>query len=241
MSTAPVGKELDTPVSEALPAPCRIWVLEDHDAIRQLLAQFVLVKPTYTVVGASARASDLIEACRRGEVDLVLLDLVLDGVGGLQVLEELATLTPRPKAVVFSGTATLHTVQAALSLGVSAYVDKSASLDQLRVAIARAAEGGVYFSERVSTIMRRLVEQRNAGSGGSHVLTSRELRVLELIARGFSAKELAAEVGLSEPAIYKIKQSISTKLQAWTDQQLTLNALRMGLIGALDEDPRPRR
>lgn len=216
--------------------PCRIWVLEDHNAIRQLLADFVLVQPGYKVAGASARAEPLIEACKRGEVDLVLLDLMLEGTGGLKVLDTLTSLNLKPKVVVFSATVTLNTVQAALSWGVSGYVEKAAPLDQLQSAIARAASGGVYFSERVSTMVRRLIEQRSAGADAANALTPRELRVLELVARGMSAKQLAKELALSEPAIYKVKQAISAKLHAWTDQELTLNALRMGLIGSLEEE-----
>lgn len=216
---------------------CRIWVLEDHNAIRQLLSDFVLVQPGYKVAGASARAEPLLEACKQGEVDLVLLDLMLEGIGGLKVLEQLSTFNPKPRVVVFSATVTMHTVQAALGWGVSGYVEKAAPLDQLQAAIARAASGGVFFSERVSTMVRRLIEQRGIGAESANALSARELRVLELVARGMSAKQLAKEMSLSEPAIYKVKQAISAKLQAWTDQELTLNALRMGLIGSLEQEP----
>ncbi len=236
MNNRPVVSSTNTP--PPTPArPCRIWVLEDHNAIRQLLADFVLVQPGYKVAGASARAEPLLEACKKSEVDLVLLDLMLEGIGGLKVLEELSAFTPRPRVVVFSATVTMHTVQAALSWGVSGYVEKAAPLEQLQSAIARAATGGVFFSERVSTMVRRLIEQRSQGTEGPNTLTPRELRVLELVARGMSAKQLAKEMNLSEPAIYKVKQAISAKLHAWSDQELTLNALRMGLIGSLDEDP----
>lgn len=219
------------------PPSCRIWVLEDHNAIRQLLADFVVVQPGHKLAGASARAEPLIEACQRGEVDLVLLDLMLEGTGGLKVLEQLSSIATRPRVVVFSATVTMHTVQAALGWGVSGYVEKAAPLEQLQIAITRAATGGVYFSERVSTMVRRLIEQRSAGVDSANALTARELRVLECVARGLTAKQLAREFNLSEPAIYKVKQAISSKLKAWTDQELTLNALRMGLIGSLGEDP----
>ena len=216
---------------------CRIWILEDHHAIRQLLAEFVLVQPGLKVVGAGADHEALLQACAAGQVDLVLLDLMLDGCGGLTVLEMLGEGAARPKVIIFSAVVTLHTVHAALHWGVSGYVEKAAPLEELQAAIARVAGGGVYFSERVSSIARTLVEGR--GHRRSAVaLTPRELNVLGMIARGMNAKLLAERMGLSEPAIYKIKKIIADKLQTNSDQELTLTALRMGLIGPF-ETPLP--
>lgn len=212
---------------------CRIWILEDHHAIRQLLTEFVLVQPGLKVVGAGGDHAALVQACAAGQVDLVLLDLMLDGCGGLNVLERLGQGTGRPKVVIFSAVVTLHTVHAALHWGVSGYVEKAAPLEELQAAIARVAGGGVYFSERVSSIARTLVEGR--GHRRSAVaLTPRELNVLAMIARGMNAKLLAEHLSLSEPAIYKIKKTIAEKLQTNSDQELTLTALRMGLIGSFE-------
>lgn len=230
-----VSTPLQSPSAEH---PCRIWVLEDHAAISQLLTDFIAGEPAYRVAGASANSEPLLAACARGEVDLVLLDLMLEGIGGLRVLDELNRFEPRPKVVVFSATVTQHTVKTALSWGVQGYVEKAAPLEELHAAIARAASGGVFLSRRVSAITRRLIEQRNPKLEDA-ALSPRELRVLELLARGVTTKEIARELSLSEPATYRVKNAISAKLQAWSDPELTLQALRMGLIGALESDQGP--
>lgn len=214
--------------------PCRIWILEDHDAIRQLLGDFVALHPQWTLAGASTRGKPMVEACARGEVDVVLLDLILEGRGGLKVLEDLAAIEPRPKVIVFSAVLTVHSVQSALCWGVNGYIEKAAPLPELEAAIERAAQGGVYLSERVSAIARSLVS-RGHHTGEGALLTPRDLRVLELVARGTNTKALARVLGLSEPATYRLKGQVAAKLNAQSDQELTLIALRMGLISAMEE------
>lgn len=217
-------------------SPLRTWVLEDHAIVRDLLVEFLQRQRDLQVVGASGSATPFLTACVKGEVDLAILDLMLEDTGGLRVLETLHTLPRPPKVIVFSAVLTLDTVQTALRLGACGYIEKAAPLEELSAALERVASGGVYLSPCVSAIASRLVEQQTR-SQRPNTLTPRELSVLAKIAAGMNAKALARELGLSEPATYKIKRSICTKLNVESDQALTLVALRMGLISAESISP----
>lgn len=127
-----------TLASSATRKPSRLWIVEDHESIRELLCDFARGLPAVELIGNSRNAEPMLATAKRDGLDLVILDLLLEGSGGLQVLEQLSAVSPRPKVIVFSGMATLHTVQTAVEWGVTGYVHKSSSLEDLRQAIDRS-------------------------------------------------------------------------------------------------------
>lgn len=216
----------------------RLWIVEDHESIRELLCSFAREIDTLELVGSSRSAEPMLAAARSEEVDLVILDLMLESQGGLQVLDLLTELPRRPKVIILSGMATIHTVQAAVEWGVAGYVDKSAPLDDLRHAIERSRGDGAYFSSGPSTLIRKFI-QRRGNEDGRPALTARDRVIVQKTAQGVHTKRIAEALKLSEPSIYKLKKSIMRKLDVHSDQQLTLCALRMGLIHPSGED-RPK-
>ena len=219
----------DTPPHPSSQDPSRLWIVEDHESIRELLCTFARGLNQVALVGSSRNAEPMLTAARREEIDVVILDLMLEGDGGLQVLDFLTDLPRKPKVIVFSGMATLHTVQAAVEWGVAGYVDKSASLDDLRRAIDRSREEGAYFSSGPSSLIRQFI-QRRGSEAGRPALTARDRVIVQKTAQGVHTKRIAEALKLSEPSIYKLKKSIMRKLDVNSDQELTLCALRMGLI-----------
>jgi DNA-binding NarL/FixJ family response regulator len=125
--------------------------------------------------------------------------------------------------------ATLHTVQTAVEWGVTGYVHKSSSLEDLRQAIDRSRGEGAYFSSGPSALIRQFVQRRGT-EADSPALTPRDREIVQRTAQGVHTKRIAESLNLSEPSIYKLKKSIMRKLEVNTDQELTLCALRMGLI-----------
>jgi DNA-binding NarL/FixJ family response regulator len=218
-----------TLASSATRKPSRLWIVEDHESIRELLCDFARGLPAVELIGNSRNAEPMLATAKRDGLDLVILDLLLEGSGGLQVLEQLSAVSPRPKVIVFSGMATLHTVQTAVEWGVTGYVHKSSSLEDLRQAIDRSRGEGAYFSSGPSALIRQFVQRRGA-EADSPALTPRDREIVQMTAQGVHTKRIAESLSLSEPSIYKLKKSIMRKLEVNTDQELTLCALRMGLI-----------
>ena len=218
-----------TQAPSATHKPSRLWIVEDHESIRELLCDFARGLPAVELIGSSRNAEPMLATAKRDGLDLVILDLLLDGSGGLQVMELLSAVNPRPKVIIFSGMATLHTVQTAVEWGVTGYVHKSSSLEDLRQAIDRSRAEGAYFSSGPSALIRQFVQRRGT-EADSPALTPRDREIVQRTAQGVHTKRIAESLNLSEPSIYKLKKSIMRKLEVNTDQELTLCALRMGLI-----------
>lgn len=207
----------------------RVWIVEDHAAIRELLQDFLAELPSVKVVGAGDTAEPAIAAARAGQVDLVVLDLMLRQSGGLAALPEFSALSPAPKILVFTAATTLQTVEVCVRHGVSGYVEKDASLDRLQEAIDHIRQGKVYFTEGANGILRQLVTRRS-NARPELVLDERTLALLRLIAKGLPMKSVARELGVSRPYTYRLRQELLRKLNVRSDQEAALAALSMGLL-----------
>lgn len=225
--------------SSAVSAPCRIWIVEDHQLFRQLLGDYLRTISGITITGESEDDGPLF-AHGVENVDVIVLDLNLKITGGMRILEKLQRLRKSPAVMILSACATEHAVHRALQLGARAYVDKTASLDEIRVGLEQISSGGVYFSE---TVRRALIKvtARSRGAAGDAV-TERETVVLSLIAAGAMVKEVASELNLSKWAIYRVRGELRRKLDLRSDRELIDYAARIGLAETLpsrrSEDPR---
>lgn len=217
----------------------RVWIIEDHVLFRELLGDFLRLRTGTAVVGSSSDETGLLEACDAGGVDVVILDLNLNRSGGMRILEALSRRPSFPAVMILSGTATEHSVQLATRLGARAYVDKTAALDEVALALARIASGGVYFSEAPSRLLSQLAF-RGVNSEVNPDLTARETEILRRVARGVMVKEIATDLKMSKWAVYRVRAELLRKLAARSDRDLISYALRIGLAdleGAGMEEP----
>ncbi|MBM3842035.1 MAG: response regulator transcription factor [Verrucomicrobia bacterium] len=217
-ASAPAGAE----------TPRRIWIVEDHISVRQLLEAFINLIPGFKVVGVSAGKAPAWEASQRGEVDLVVLDLMIPGIGGINALQKLRALPVPPRVIIYSGTTTVHSLQLALAHGAAGYVDKGDSIEELKVGLQRVSEGGIYFSQGASRLMSSLMR---SGPGGMLKLEPTEFRVLELLAGGYSIKDIAKEMKLADQKVYRTRQSLMERADARNAQDLVRYAFEIGLVG----------
>lgn len=214
--------------------PCRVWIIEDHLSIRQLLESFVGLLPGFAVTGSSPGAEPAFAAAAAGGIDVVILDLMIRGDGGIAALLRLGELARPPRVLIYSATATIHSLQLSLAHGAAGYVEKSDSLEELRTALQRLRGGGFHFSPGPSRLLTSLLRppartrQRAADV---------ELKVLEKLARGNTIKATAQELGLSTQKVYRLRQALMRRANAHTTQDLTRYAIEVGLVGASRGDP----
>lgn len=216
------------PLPETAP-PSRVWFVEDHAAIRELVLDFLAEMPGFEVVGSSDQVEPALAAAAEGRIDLLLLDLMLPGVGGVKALESFMALPRKPRVLVFSAIASVQSVERCLQLGVSAYIEKSAPLSHLQNALIRVRDGGMYLTDGVNEILRQIV-MRSVGQQHQPLLDDRSLALLRLICRGTPIKSAAAALGVSEPYVYRMRQAILQEFGVSTDQELAIAALTMGLL-----------
>lgn len=211
---------------------CRVWIVEDHASVRQMLELFVSSMPGFVVAGASVDEVPAIEAATQAAVDVVLLDLMLPGQGGMNALKRMSQVPAAPRTVIFSATATAHSLRLAIALGAFGYVDKADALDELQVALQRVRSGGVHFSDRPSRLLTAMMAEGRAMQAPTD---RKELSVLELLAAGRSVSETAADLRLSKKKIYGIRQTLMNHAKARSPTELIRYAREIGLNGP----PRP--
>lgn len=213
--------------------PCRVWIIEDHLSIRQLLESFVSLQPGFVVAGSSPDAAPALSVARAGEVDLVILDLMIRGEGGIAAMIKLRALPRPPGVLVYSATSTVHSLQLALAHGATGYVEKTDSLEELKLALTRLREGGMHFSTGPSQLLTTLLRPSARGRARAE---QTELQVLEKLARGMTIKEAAHELHLSTQKVYRVRASLMERADAHSSQDLTRYAIEVGLVGAHRSD-----
>jgi two-component system response regulator EvgA len=212
---------------------CRVWIIEDHLSIRQLLESFLGILPGFAVAGSSPDAEPAVAAAKRGDTDLIILDLMIRGEGGMAALQQFSGLPRPPRVLIYSATTTIHSLQLSLANGAAGYVEKSDSLDELKLALNRLREGGMHFSPGPSRLLASILRTPARTRKRADDV---ELKVLEKLARGNTIKATAHDLGLSVQKVYRLRQTLMNRSNVRTTQDLTRYAIEVGLVGARRED-----
>ena len=202
-------------------------VVDDHQAIRELLST-VLVKQsarTLEVVGQAGSGQEAVDVCLKQRPELVILDMFLPGMNGVEVLSTLRKRMPRMRVIFFSGCMQEQLIAQAVAQGVDGYVLKTQPLKSLLDAVERVCDGGKYFDPSLSRLNNRM-----AIMPGWQTLTSREREVAKLIAEGNSTKEAATRLGISVKTLDKHRSHMMKKLGVHDAVAVTRYAISAGLI-----------
>jgi len=208
-----------------------VIVVDDHDLFRGNLVE-LLEERGIRVVGEAALAADGIRQAIKLHPDVVLMDLSMPGMSGVEATQRLAAAAPLVRVLALTVVADDRHVMDALLAGACGYLLKEASIDQIVAGIKAAARGESMLSPRIaSRLVGRLREpdETEPGLGGAG-LTPREYEVLELVARGMDNTEIAQELNLSQHTVKNHVSSILVKLQVENRIQAAVRAVRGGLL-----------
>jgi DNA-binding NarL/FixJ family response regulator len=208
-----------------------IVVADDHGIVREGLRRMLESEPDFTVVGEAEDGRAVLEEVRKTLPDIVVLDITMPKLGGLETLERLRADYSGTKVILLSVHNDPPFIQSAIALRVDGYVLKNGRADEILTAIREVMKGGSYFSPAVA---REIVEQvRSPNSESPNPFTSlsaREREVLHMIADGLSAKEVATELSISTKTVEAHRTSLMRKLNVRKATELVRYALRHGLI-----------
>ncbi len=188
----------------------RVLIVDDHPVVREGLAAVLEDTKDVRVVGAVGSAEEALASVAVGSPDVVLLDLELPGMNGVDAIPRLTAAAPRPRVVVLTAYDTEERVLGALKAGAAGYLLKGAGAAEIVQAIRAVAAGGSYLTPRVAA---RVVAQVNAPRRSGR-LSDRERQVLRLVARGRSNKQIARDLGITERTVKFHMTSIFNKLGA---------------------------
>jgi NarL family two-component system response regulator LiaR len=205
-----------------------VLVVDDHAVVREGLRTFLELQEGIAVVG---EAGDGEEAVRQAEAlrpDVVLMDLVMPRLDGVGAMRELRRRLPATRVIVLTSFAEDERLLPAIQAGAAGYLLKNVAPAELARAVRAAHAGDALLDPHVAA---RLVEAlaQPAGEEPPERLTAREQEVLGLIARGFSNKRIALELGIAEKTVKTHVGHVLAKLGVADRTQAALHAVRMGL------------
>jgi DNA-binding NarL/FixJ family response regulator len=209
----------------------KVLVVDDHELFRRGLIG-LLEERGIEVVGEAALAADAIRLAAEIGQCVVLMDLSMPGMSGIEAVQRLAAAAPLARALALTVLADDQHVIEALLAGACGYVVKDATIDEIVEGVRAASRGEAMISPRIaSRLVHRLREPETVEArltGGD--LTPRELEVLELLARGLDNSEIAGVLYLSQHTVKNHVSSILIKLQVENRVQAAVRAVRSGMV-----------
>ena len=214
-----------------VPLVTRILVADDHPIVRSGLKTILDAQPDLAVVAEAADGAEAVRKALVEDVDLVVLDVSMPKLTGIQAAAELQKRKPELKLLMLSMYDNEQFLFEALRAGASGYVLKSNADHDIVDACRRTMRGQSFlYPSAVTSLVRDVVESGRALEATFDVLTPRELQVLKLIAEAHSSKEIAAELVISLKTVERHRQNILDKLGMSDRVELTRYAIRRGLI-----------
>jgi two-component system NarL family response regulator len=207
----------------------RVVVAEDHRMVRELLVALLAGEAGIAVVGQAANGLEAIEAAQALRPDLLVLDVSLPGLDGIEVARRLKKSQPELKVLALSIYAEKRFVRAMLRAGADGYLLKTSAVTELVDAIRAIARGKLYLSPEVAR--EALGDDFPAGSPAepSSPIGRRERQVLALLAEGKRSHEIAVSLHISIATVEAHRRNIMRKLGLHTVAELTRYAIRKGL------------
>jgi DNA-binding NarL/FixJ family response regulator len=214
-----------------IPLVTRILIADDFPIVRSGLRKTLDARPDLEVVAEAADGHEAVELALKENVDLVILDVSMPRMTGIQAAAELHKRKPEVKVVMLSMHDSEQFLFEALKAGASGYVLKSSADTDIVDAVRAAMRGDSFlYPSAVTTLVRDYVERGGQGTEQFDVLTPRELEVLKLIAEAYTSKEIASALFISVKTVERHRQNILDKLGMRDRVELTRYAIRRGLI-----------
>jgi len=217
----------------------RILIVDDHTLVREALGRLLALDPGVEVVGQASTGREALELIPARHPSVVLLDLSLPGLHGIDVIREIKSRYSAVKCLVLTVYSSDHIVQAALLAGAWGYLLKEASYDELMIAIHAVGNGQRYISPSiadkvVSGLSLSPPGQTEGLANPWQRLSDRERQVLKFVAEGMSNKEIADNLCLSVRTVEKHRASLMAKLNLKTVAALTAFAIKCQLVTDTD-------
>jgi len=211
----------------------RVLIVDDHTLLRAGLRSLLAQDPNIEIVGEAADGRDAVRAVGQLMPDLVLMDLTMPGMNGIEAVTEIKRRYPEVRILVMTLHKTEDFIHASLRAGADGYILKDATHDELRVAIRSVLLGKTYLSMDVSgKVVSGYLGGGKSVSGSSvfDTLTHREREILKLVAEGRPNKGIAEYLNLSVKTVEKHRSNLMSKLDVHNAAGLTAFAIEKGLL-----------
>jgi NarL family two-component system response regulator LiaR len=211
--------------------PITVLLVDDHEVVRKGLCASLEAHREFTVVGEAASGVEAVKLAREHVPDVILMDLTMPGMDGVEATRQVKNISPRTQVIVLTSYHEDEHIFPALQAGATSYILKDVTMDELAEAIQRTAQGEATLHPRVAA---RVIQELH---GAKHLelnpfteLTDREMEVLKLIAKGLGNSEIAEQLVISEHTVKGHVSNILSKLHLADRTQAAVYAWREGII-----------
>ncbi|NML44471.1 response regulator transcription factor [Ramlibacter sp. G-1-2-2] len=211
----------------------RVLLVDDNNLFRKGLAALISAHPDFTVVADVSTCKEAVQAALHIDPDVVVTDIALGGVNGLECVAELKRRQPHVRIILLTSLRTEGHVRAALRIGADGYLLKNATIEEVQLALRNVAMGKKYLSPDVSEhVFDTFLHPQRAQAPISRLdgLTTRERSILQLIAEGRTNKGAAEFLSVSPKTVEKHRATLMRKLGLRNAAELTMVAIELGLV-----------
>lgn len=205
----------------------RVLIADDHPIVRKGLRELVSGEPDMTVTAESGNGLEVLRLIETGNFDVVLLDISMPGMSGLEILQKIRPDHPNLPILVLSGFPETELAMRTLKAGASGYMNKEMAPEELVAAIRLVYSGRKYVSPAVAELLANSVNRPSETPHDS--LSDREYQVMLLLAAGKTVSEIAAEISLSVKTVSTYRARILEKMDLKNNAELMLYAIRNNL------------
>jgi DNA-binding NarL/FixJ family response regulator len=193
--------------------PIRLIIIDDHTLLRETWSFILNSNPRFSVIAESGNAEDGIQLCKQLRPDIVLLDINLPGMNGMEAVPQIRKFAPGTKIIGVS----LHTQVAyarkMMQGGASGYVTKNSTRDEMTEALIEVSEGKKYICKEIkNTLAQGLLNEEGSKEKSLNTLSIREIEIIKLVKEGFSSKEIAAAKCISVKTVEVHRYNVLKKL-----------------------------
>lgn len=214
-----------------MPNPMSILIVDDHEVVRKGIRAYLETLPEFQVVGEALSGEEAVEMVGELIPDIVLLDLIMPGMDGVEATRRIKQVSPRTQVVVLTSYHEDIHIFPALKAGAIAYLLKDMKMDKLVEVLHRALQGEVTLHPRVAMrVLQNVRGEDNAEPPLFTDLTEREKDVLKLIANGLTNSQIAEKLFISENTVKGHVSNILSKLHLADRTQVAVYAWQRGIV-----------
>ncbi|WP_082697027.1 response regulator transcription factor [Kocuria rosea] len=216
---------------------CRVLVVDDQPLMLEALKSFFSAEPGFEVIATAANGREAVDRCLAADPDVVLMDMKMPVMDGIEATREITSRSPRSKVLALTTFSTLEFVVPALRAGAAGYLVKDARPDEIIDAVNQVLKDELALSPAIARALADNVisvpdqqQARSADDGLRSLLTDREMETVTLLAQGLSNREIAEQMHVSEGSVKAYLGRVCEKFGVRDRVQALIKAYQSGLV-----------
>lgn len=210
----------------------KVLLADDHTIVREGILSLLQADPSIVVVGTAENGQEVVEKARRTFPDIVVMDIAMPLLNGIDASRQLKRLMPNTQVIVLTMYADEEYVVRALEAGVRGYLLKKSAAAELFQAIRAVERGDYYLSSDISHVVVEQVLTKRPRTDDGAALSDRERQILQLVAEGHTNRQIATTLGITPKTVDTHRTRLMTKLDIHDTPGLVRYAIRKGIVRA---------